>query len=102
VHWLAGNLVLDPQFVDPDGADNDPNTFDDNVYRLQPSSPCLDAGDNSSLAPDFGDVDANGNTSEPVPLDLNLKPRRKDLPYAPDVGHGVAPLVDLGCYERQS
>jgi hypothetical protein len=102
LNWGAGNLDLDPQFVDPDGADNDPTTFGDNVYRLQPSSPCLDAGDTNAIALDFGDIDGDANTAEPVPFDLNLKPRRKDLPYAPDVGIGAPPLVDLGCYERQS
>ncbi len=100
--WGPGNLALDPLFVDADGPDNDPNTFDDNVYRLQSSSPCLDAGDNSWIAPDDVDIDGDGDVLEPNPLDLNLKPRRKDLPGVPDTGHGVAPLVDLGCYERQN
>ncbi len=102
LNWGAGNLALDPKFVDPDGPDNDPTTFADNVYRLQTSSPCLDAGDNTAVPLDSVDVDGDGITNELDPLDLNSKPRFKDLPYAPDVGNGSPPLVDLGCYERQS
>jgi len=40
-----GNISADPIFVDPDGADNDPNTYDDNEYHLSPGSPCINAGD---------------------------------------------------------
>ncbi len=100
--WNAGNIALDPKFVDPDGPDNDPNTFLDNVYRLQASSRCIDAGDNNSIPSDGADIDGDGDLNEFVPLDLNLKPRRKDLPGAPDTGNGTAPIVDIGCYERQS
>jgi hypothetical protein len=35
-----------PGFVDPDGPDNDPNTYEDNDYHLQADSPCRDAGVN--------------------------------------------------------
>jgi hypothetical protein len=42
----AGNIALDPRFVDADGPDNDPNTFEDNDYRLVLTSPCIDAGIN--------------------------------------------------------
>jgi hypothetical protein len=41
-----GNIVLDPQFVDADGADDNPDTFKDNNYRLRGMSPCIDAGKN--------------------------------------------------------
>jgi hypothetical protein len=37
---------MDPNLVDPAGPDADPNTYEDNDYRLQPSSPCIDAGEN--------------------------------------------------------
>jgi hypothetical protein len=47
--WTGGgtaNIGRDPGFVDPDGPDNDPNTFEDNDYRLLLTSPCIDAGIN--------------------------------------------------------
>jgi len=41
----VGNIDEDPLFVDPDGADDDANTFADNDYHLSPNSPCINAGD---------------------------------------------------------
>ncbi len=96
----AGNLDLDPRFVDPDGADDDPTTFDDNDYRLSASSPCLDAGDDTEVPADAMDVNGNGNTTEPWPFDLDGHPRFVDQPSVPDTGVGPPPVVDLGCYER--
>ncbi|MCK6446759.1 MAG: hypothetical protein L6Q99_10240 [Planctomycetes bacterium] len=96
-----GILYVDPQFVDPDGPDGDPLTFLDNVYRLKPDSPCLDAGNSWGLPPDLGDVDEDANTHEPTPLDHAGKPRRRDVSTAPDVGFGPAPFPDLGAFERQ-
>ncbi|MCC7173208.1 MAG: hypothetical protein IT459_22355, partial [Planctomycetes bacterium] len=101
LNWNAGNLALDPKFVDADGPDGDPLTFGDNVYRLQSTSPCLDAGDNAGVGADLNDVDGDGDLLESTPFDLNAKPRFTDLPLVPDTGAGTPPLVDLGCYERQ-
>jgi hypothetical protein len=42
-----GNIVLDPKFVDPDGPDDNPDTWEDNNYHLQGDSPCIDAGKNA-------------------------------------------------------
>jgi hypothetical protein len=67
---------------------------------LSVGSPCLDAGDNAGVAPDVLDLDGDANTSEPVPFDLDGGARFADVPSAPDVGAGVAPLVDMGSYER--
>jgi len=39
-----GNTDVDPLFVDRDGPDNNPLTFDDNNYRLASNSPCIDSG----------------------------------------------------------
>lgn len=100
--WGAGNLSSDPMFVDSDGVDDDALTIGDNDYRLLSGSPALDAGDNTLVPADTGDLDGDGVTTEPLPLDLDLLPRFQDLPGAPDVGFGAPPLVDLGCYERQS
>ncbi len=74
-----GNIALDPQFVDPDGADNNPRTYGDNVYRLA-KSPCIDAGDNSALNPRGLDMDGN----------LRIALGRKSL------------TVDMGAYEYGS
>ena len=47
-----GNISLDPLFVDADGPDDDPNTWEDNDYHLSASSPCIDAGDPDFVAAD--------------------------------------------------
>jgi hypothetical protein len=41
-----GNIQDDPAFVDADGPDDDPHTFEDNEYHLLVDSPCVDAGKN--------------------------------------------------------
>ena len=58
--WTGGgtaNIALDPQFVDPDGPDDDPNTYEDNDYRLLLSSPCIDAGINEDWMNGASDLD---------------------------------------------
>lgn len=98
--WGAGNLSLDPLFVDADGPDNNPLTFGDNEYALSALSPCVDAGDNGALIADLLDVDGDGDTNELVPLDLRHLPRRVDVISVPDTGAGIAPIVDIGALER--
>ena len=56
-------------------------------YHLQQYSPCIDAGDNAALPPDTTDLDNDGNTTEPIPVDQDGEPRIID---------GV---VDMGVYE---
>ena len=97
----ANNQLLTPQFVDPDGADNDPATVGDNDYRLALGSPCIDAGNNAELALDGFDLDGDGIVNELVPFDFDGLPRQVDVPSAPDTGLGAPPLVDLGAWERQ-
>ncbi|HVP09555.1 MAG TPA: right-handed parallel beta-helix repeat-containing protein [Phycisphaerae bacterium] len=88
-----GNIDLDPLFVDPDGPDNDPNTWQDNDYRLAGGSPCIDAGKNSAVP-------------SGIVKDLDDHPRfvddpdTADCPYAPTTC-GTAPIVDMGAYEYQ-
>jgi len=53
-----GNISEDPRFVDPDGPDNDAETYEDNDYRLLPDSPCIDAGWND--APNLPETDIVG------------------------------------------
>lgn len=89
------NIDAYPLFVDPDGPDNDPNTCEDNDYRLLPCSPCVDAGDNAVVPDDVFDVDEDGTTNEPTP-DLDLNPRIVDGDL-----DGTA-VVDMGAYELDS
>ncbi len=55
----TGSMDTDPAFVDADGPDNDPETYDDNNYRLSAASPCIDAGMNEDCMQ--GAVDLDGN-----------------------------------------
>jgi len=54
-----GNIADDPQFVDPDGLDDDPDTYEDNDYRLLPDSPCIDKGKNEDWMWQAVDLDGN-------------------------------------------
>lgn len=73
----TGNIALDPRFVDPDGPDNDPATYEDNNYHLMPDSPCIDASLNEDWMSDALDLDGN-----------------------PRILAGISSLtVDIGAYE---
>lgn len=48
------------------------------------SSECVNAGDSTSLPVDVGDVDGDGDTTEPIPLDLLGTPRTAG--GSPDIG----------------
>jgi parallel beta-helix repeat protein len=74
-----GNIDADPWFVQP-GTDN---------LRLSFGSPCVNAGDDAALPPDEFDLDNDGNTSEPIPVDLDGNPRSQ------------AGAVDMGAYEGE-
>ncbi len=54
-----GNIAEDPRFIDPDGPDNDPQTYEDNDYHLCPDSPCIDAGKNEEWTWTALDLDGN-------------------------------------------
>lgn len=99
--WGAGNIALDPQFVDPNGPDANPLTVNDNDYRLSLLSPCIDAGALAGVALDLGDLDLDSDTGELVPFDLDFLPRFQNIPSVPDTGDGPPPIVDMGAYERQ-
>jgi hypothetical protein len=76
----TGNTNRDPRFVDLDGPDDNPNTWEDNNYRLQSDSPCIDAGWNEGWM--WGAIDLDGN---------------------PRIWRGRASLtVDMGAYEYGS
>ena len=102
----AGNIAVDPRFVDPDGPDNDPDTWEDNDYALQADSPCIDAGDDNALPSDTFDLNGDGATASPLPLDALGRLRCADRIGTPDTGlpHSVYPGLapaDLGAYEFQ-
>ena len=71
----TGNINADPEFVDPDGADDIVGTLDDDL-RLQLTSPAIDVGDNTA-----------------VPVGITT-----DLDGNPRIVNGV---VDMGAYEAQ-
>ncbi len=82
-------IDADPLFVDasdPDGADDIWGTADDGL-RLQAGSPAIGQGNTDSLPFDTLDVDDDGVTDEPVPLDLAGFLRIQDG------------SLDLGAYE---
>jgi hypothetical protein len=43
-----GNFSSSPGFIDADGADDNPDTYEDNDYHLAEGSACIDAGRNES------------------------------------------------------
>jgi len=90
----TGNINADPCFVDADGPDNIVGTEDDNL-RLSAGSPCIDAGDNTTVPPDTADLDGDGNTAEPIPWDLDGRPR------VIDGDCNGTDIVDMGAYEYQ-
>jgi predicted outer membrane repeat protein len=73
------NIDSSPQFVQKDGPDAKRGTSDDNL-RLQPTSPCINAGRRQHL-------------SEEVDTDLDGNPRR--------VGPPGTEVLDMGAYEVQ-
>ncbi len=86
----AGNIGDNPMFVDDDGLDDTAGTDDDDL-RLQPGSPCIDAGDNTVVPP-------------PITTDLGDNPRFSDDPDTPNTGNpgGQNAPVDMGPYEYQA
>ncbi len=67
LNWGDGNMDADPLFVDPNGPDGDPNTWQDNDYHLSPNSPCINIGDPNG---DYtGQTDIDGH---PRVMDLRV------------------------------
>jgi len=80
----GGNTSGNPLFKDPDGPDNDPDTYVDNDYRLRlPSltaSPCIDKGKNEAWMWNALDLDGNNRIYQGT----------------------STPTVDMGAYEHGS
>lgn len=83
---ITGNLYTDPQFVLPVDHTTAPTTAGN--LRLLPSSPAIDAGDNSDVPVE-------------VTTDLDGNRRFVDIPDVVDTGAGTPPIVDIGAYEIQ-
>lgn len=82
----GGNIFATaPQFLAP--AAND--------YSLAVCSPAVDAGEDASLPQDDEDLDKDGITAEPLPIDFDNNPRQFDA-----LGLGLS-LVDMGAFESQ-
>lgn len=75
----TGNISVAPLFENQAGGD----------LRLAAGSPGIDAGNNAAVVA--------GTT-----IDLAGRSRFVDDPSVTDTGSGVAPIVDLGAYERQA
>ena len=109
-HDAGGNISTDPNFVAPGywDANGTPEDLTDDIwvngdYHLSPGSPCIDAGSNLGVDIDKVDLDSDGITNEPVPLDMDGYPRFTDDPNTPDSGVYFTPgfpIVDMGAYER--
>lgn len=98
----TSNFGFVPGFLNENGPDGIPGTIDDDLHLDAASSVCIDSGSNALLPADTTDLDGDGNTTEPLPLDLDLNTRRIDDLSVPDTGQGAAPIVDRGCYEAHS
>lgn len=85
-----GNMDFDPLFTHSPsaGADGVWATEDDDYgdLRLQPTSPCSDAGNNAAVPAG-------------VTTDLAGQPRFMDNPRVPNGAGGTPPIVDMGAYE---
>ncbi len=75
----TGNFAADPRFISNDPVNPNP--------RLLPTSPCVDAGLSAALPADTFDVDGDGDTNEPFPLDGDRHARI------------VGGAVDMGAWE---
>jgi hypothetical protein len=96
----GGNINADPCFVEAGYWDdnNTPSDANDDFwvdgnYRLLSGSPCIDAGDNNSVPPDYADLDNDGDVNEPTPFDIDLFPRFIDGDC------NDSNVVDMGAYE---
>jgi hypothetical protein len=89
----TGNIGDDPLFLDPDGPDDEPLTWEDNNYRLNSTSPCIEKGDVNFLPSDEYDLDNDGDTSEKIPIDLDGAPRVQNSPFS------AGDTVDMGAHE---
>jgi parallel beta-helix repeat protein len=64
-------------------------------WHLRPTSPCVNTGGNASVPPDIGDLDSDGNTTEPLPFDLDgqlrIQPQGGTVDIGADESDGTEP-----------
>lgn len=65
LNWGTGNIVADPRFIDPNGPDGDPNTWEDNDYHLSLQSPCISLGDPNGVYAGQTDIDGEARMMGP-------------------------------------
>lgn len=95
-YFGVGNLLSDPRFIKPSARN----------FRLQATSPAINAGSDDLLAYDWTDLDRNGlGFPQFVPFDLDFASREVDAAGATGIGvdGGEVPgaIVDIGAYEHQ-
>jgi hypothetical protein len=83
----TGNIQNDPLFISR-GKFSIEGRWNHGDYQVKPGSPVINMGNTTALPPDIADIDRNGNTTEPIPLDLGLDTRVQDN------------RVDIGAYEQ--
>jgi hypothetical protein len=81
-----GNVDEAPDFVSP-GARGIEGEWFEGDYRLNPTSPLIDSGDQTQRPVDELDLDADGNTTELLPVDLDGSVRVQNTE------------IDMGAYE---
>lgn len=71
-----------------------------NGCRPMAGSPAIDAGNRQFILPDYTDLDGDGVSTGPTPIDFDGNPRAFDDALIPDSAlPGVAPRPDLGAFE---
>lgn len=96
------NLGNDPRFWDPAGDDELFGTPDDDLRLSQSSLAAMDNAWSDVLGSDPLDLDGDGNTSEPMPVDAGGLSRFINDSLAPDNGIGFNAILDRGAYEQAS
>ncbi len=88
-----GNIEAGPCFVDPNGPDGDPNTWEDNDYHLGAHSRCINAG--RPTDPNDPNTDYSGQTD--IDGQKRVMNGRVDMgaDEKPPCGSGAAPMLPM-------
>lgn len=94
--WSEGNIDADPLFVDPDGPDDDPYTWEENDFHLQLSptvSPSIDTG-NANAVPGTLDLEQAPRMAG-CAVDMGAHESAEGRPDCPDPPPGGECYADL-------